>query len=107
MQAGPGAAQPCDPSCLTSTTSVHAPPSRPVRATHTGTAASPSRVCHHGVRGRSTVWQALGPDNRDLPAQLCQHQDVCRPWAWASGTGLDPNQANPPPPPPGATTPFL
>ena len=71
---GPGAAQPCDPSCPASTASMHAPPSRPARATHTGTAASPSRVCHHGVRGRSTVRQALGPDNRDSPSPVVSAQ---------------------------------
>ena len=70
QRAGPGAAQPCDPSCPASATSMHAPPSCPARATHTGTAASPSRVCHHGVRGRSTVRQALGPDNRDSPSRV-------------------------------------
>ena len=73
-RAGPGAAQPCDPSCPTSATSMHAPPTCPVRATHTGTAASPSRVCHHGVRGRSTVRQALGPDNRDSPSPVVSAQ---------------------------------
>ena len=55
-------------------TSMHAPPTCPARATHTGTAASPSRVCHHGVRGRSTVRQALGPDNRDLPSPVVSAQ---------------------------------
>ena len=74
QQAGPGAAQPCDPSCPASATSMHAPPSCPARATHTGTAASPSRVCHHGVRGRSTVRQALGPDNRNLPSPVVSAQ---------------------------------
>ena len=73
-RAGPGAAQPCDPSCPTSATSMHAPPTCPARATHTGTAASPSRVCHHGVRGRSTVRQALGPDNRDSPSPVVSAQ---------------------------------
>ena len=70
QRAGPGAAQPCDPSCPASATSMHTPPSCPARATHTGTAASPSRVCHHGVRGRSTVRQALRPDNRDSPSPV-------------------------------------
>ena len=74
QRAGPGAAQPCDPSCPASATSMHAPPSCPARATHTGTAASPSRVCHHGVRGRSTVRQALGPDNRDSPSPVVSAQ---------------------------------
>ena len=74
QRAGPGAAQPCDPSCPASATSMHAPPSCPARATHTGTAASPSRVCHHGVRGRSTVQQALGPDNRDSPSPVVSAQ---------------------------------
>ena len=73
-RAGPGAAQPCDPSCPTSATGMHAPPTCPARATHTGTAASPSRVCHHGVRGRSTVRQALGPDNRDSPSPVVSAQ---------------------------------
>ena len=74
QRAGPGAAQLCDPSCPASATSMHAPPSCPARATHTGTAASPSRVCHHGVRGRSTVRQALGPDNRDSPSPVVSAQ---------------------------------
>ena len=49
-------------------------PPCPARATHTGTAASPSRVCHHGVRGRSTVRQALGPNNRDSPSPVVSAQ---------------------------------
>ena len=73
-RAGPGAAQPCDLSCPASATNMHAPPTWPARATHTGTAASPSRVCHHGVRGRSTVRQALGPDNRDSPSLVVSAQ---------------------------------
>ena len=74
QRAGPGAAQPCDPSCPASATSMHALPPCPARATHTGTAASPSRVCHHGVRGRSTVRQALRPDNRDSPSPVVSAQ---------------------------------
>ena len=31
-------------------------------------------------------------------APSCRHKGECRPWAWASGTGLDPNQTKPPPP---------
>ena len=61
---------PPTPSCPASTTSMRALPSRPTRATHTGTAASPSRECHRGVQGRSTVRQALGPDNCDSPSPV-------------------------------------
>ena len=71
---------------------MHRQRARPI---HTGTAAFPSRVCHPGVRGRSSVQQALRPDNRAPTGPVVTRREGQRPWSRRSGLGLDPTQTNP------------
>ena len=72
-----------------------------VHTTHTGTAVSPSRVCHRGVRGLSAVRHALRPRQPGAPNPVESRRDGCadrgpgRP-----GEALTQTKPNPPPPPP-------
>ena len=66
--------------------------------THTGTAVSPSRVCHRGVRGLSAVRHALRPRQPGAPNPVESRRDSCadrgpgRP-----GEALTRTKPNPPP----------
>ena len=69
--------------------------------THTGTAVSPSRVCHRGVRGLSAVRHALRPRQPGAPNPVESHRDGCadrgpgRPWEALTQTKPNPPQLDP------------
>ena len=71
-------------------------------ATHTGTAVSPSRVCHRGVRGLSAVQRALIPQRPGAPNPAESCRDGCADRGFGRpGVALTQIQTPPPPPPPG------
>ena len=67
-------------------------------ATHTGTAVSPSHMCHRGVRGLSAVRHALRPRQPGAPNPVELRRDGCADrGSGRPGEAL--TQTNPPPPP--------
>ena len=98
----------CLPACTWSTRRQTAPCARAsprpqtqrhpssVHATHTGTAVSPSRVCHRGVRGLSAVQHALRPRQPGAPNPVESHRAMTmglgvRGWGGGEFTSPKPN----------------
>ena len=65
--------------------------------THTGTAVSPSRVCHRGVWGLSAGWHALRPRQPGAPNPVESRRDGCADCgSGRPGEALTQTKPNPP-----------